>query len=170
MLLAGLLLASPALADAAKIIARADKADSIVVPADSTLRFRAFDTEGTAKFDGAIELSGTYYYGDTQLDDGTTETTLYLMPDAATKARLPHFKTRGLPDSIFLSNGAAFAKAVIAKGSIKKGKVVSGKIDIMADRFEAGIECDAPFFNARFLSVAHPPLRVANTDMPDVGC
>jgi hypothetical protein len=149
---------------------RADKADSIVLPDNSTLRFRAFDTEGTAKFDGAVELSGTYYYGDTELDDDTKETALYLKPDAVTKARLPHFKTRGFPDFIYLSNSAAFAKAVIAKASIKKGKVVSGKIDIMADRAEAGIQCDTPYFNARFVSVAHPPMRVANTDMPDVDC
>jgi hypothetical protein len=40
----------------------------------------------------------------------------------------------------------------------------------MADRIEDGVECDAPFVNARFLSLAIPPLRVAMADMPHAGC
>jgi hypothetical protein len=167
--------ASPAFSDPAKIIPRPDKADSVIIPAGSALRFRAFDQEGTAKFDGAIELSGTYYYGDNALDDGTTERTLNLFPDAATKARIPHFKDRGLPDAIWLEGADAFASAVISKDQLaalhrKGAKNVAGHIDIMVDKFEMGIECDAPTISAHFLSVVQRPMRVASKDQPDTGC
>ncbi len=146
------------------------------MPPGNVLRFRAFDKEGTAEFDGAVLLSGTYYYGDNQFNDGgDIDLTLYFVPDRSTAARLPHFKERGAPTAIYLSNAEAFAKSAIPKEKLarlnKKGtQYVSGKIDIWVDRFEAGIECDAPFFNARFQSVAGPPLRVALADLPDIGC
>jgi hypothetical protein len=169
------LFASGAMSDSAKIIARPDKADSVVIPAASTLRFRAFDQNNAAKFDGAIELSGTYYYGDGQLDDGTTERTLYLVPDAATHARLPHFKHHSYPDIISLSGGDAFASAVISKDQLaalhKKGPTnISGHIDIMADRVEVGLQCDAPYMSAHYLSVVRPPSLVAFKDEPDSDC
>jgi hypothetical protein len=167
--------ASCALADSAKLIPLPDKADTIVLPAGSTLHLHGFDTEGTATFDGAIELSGTYYFGDNPLDDGTTERTLNLFPDAATKARIPHYKEHGIPDAIWIDGADGFAKAVLTPAQIaalhKKGaKNASGHIDMMTDKFQMGIECDVPTMSAHFLSVVQRPLRVASKDQPDAGC
>jgi hypothetical protein len=153
-----------------------DKADTIVMPAQSSLHFHAFTTENGATFDGPVELTGTYYYGAAVIDDGGTgEHSLYFRLDKTSLARLPHFQTRGQPNEIFVTNADAFAKAVIpadqrATALRKGGKYATGKADIWVDKFEAGIECDAPYFNAYFLSVDRPPLRVALADMPDMGC
>ena len=174
--LAFALTAAPVHSDPAQVIARPDQGDSIVIPPKSTLRFRAFDKEGTAKFDGKLLLSGTYYYGSNAIDDGEGfEPALYFIPDKATKARLPIFKERGMPGEIYLSNPRAFVTAVIPKESLatfgkSRARYLSGKADIWVDQFEAGIECDAPFFDARFMSVAHAPLKVALADPPDTGC
>jgi hypothetical protein len=172
-----LLLIGPALSAAMTVIPRPDKGDTILVPAESTLHFHAFDQDGTAKFDGPIEMSGTYYYGANAIDDGQApEMTLYFMPDKATAAHLPRFKTRGQPDEIYLSNAEAFTREVIPRDQLmrvsksRSAKYISGHIDIWVDRFEAGIECDAPFFNAHFLSVAHKSMMLAMADLPDVGC
>lgn len=172
---AAMLLAAPVSADSAKLIPLPSKADIVVLPAGSTLRLHGFDAEGTATFDGAIELSGAYYYGDNVLDDGTTERTLSLFPDAATKARMPRYKDRGIPDSIWIEGADGFAKAVLSPEQIaalhrKGAKDASGHIDMMVDKFQMGIECDAPFMSAHFLSVVRRPMRLASKDQPDTGC
>lgn len=169
-------IAASAIPSPAQIITRADRADSIVIPAGSTLRFQQFDRDGTAKFAGSAVLSGTYYYGANAMEDGTAgEPTVYFVPDETTKARLPYFRERGAPAEIYISNPKAFVKAAIPRQRVagfvaNRTKYLSGKIDIRVDQFEAGIECDAPFFNARFAALAHPPLKVALADLPDAGC
>lgn len=166
----------PALSGGGTTIAIPENGDAIILPPGSALHFRAFGAEHAVEFAGPIELTGTYYYGDNQYNDtGTPDLSLYFVPDKASLARLPHFKLRGQPGDIYLTNPAAFLDAVIPKDQRaavqKKGaKYLSGKVDIWVDQFEAGIECDAPYFNARFLRVAQPPLRVALTNMPDEGC
>jgi len=173
---AAVTVAVPALSKDANVIAIPADDDALILPANSPLHFRSFGPENAVEFDGAIELSGTWYYGDNQFNDtGTADPTFYFVPDKASFARLPRFKTRGQPGDIYLTNGNALLDAVATRAeraeAEKKGsKYLSGKIDIWVDRFEAGIECDAPFFNARFLRVAEPPLRVARAELPDVGC
>lgn len=150
--------------------------DAIVIPPGSPLRFRSFGPEHAVEFDGPIALSGTWYYGDNQFNDtDTADPTFYFVPDKASLARLPRFKERGQPGDIFLTNGTDLLNALASKADRmnvekKGGKYLSGRIDIWVDRFEAGIECDAPYFNAHFLRVARPPMRVALTNMPDEGC
>jgi len=150
-----------------------DNADTIMYSEKSPLRFKAFGTNNSANFVGVIELSGTYYYGRNTLDDGSVATTLYFLPDRATALRLPKFKVRGQPESIYLSNEARFAREVIPayeRAGLKKGKFLSGHADVLVDRFQAGIECDAPYFNAHFLRVAHSPVTVAMASLPEIGC
>lgn len=150
-----------------------NNADTILYSEKSPLHLKSFGTENTADFVGVIELSGTYYYGRNALDDGSVETTLYFLPDHATALRLPKFKTRGQPDSIYLSNEAGFAREVIPayeRSGLRKGKFLSGHADILVDGFQAGIQCDAPYFNAHFLRVAHSPVTVATANLPDIGC
>jgi hypothetical protein len=159
-----------------RIIQMPADVDTLIVPANSILRFRSVTTDHTAIFDGPVELSGTYYYGDNVYNDGAgINPALYFVPDKASLARLPRFGHRGQPSEIYLKNQNDFVKAVIApadaKAALRKGgKYASGKADIWVDHFQAGIECDAPNFTAHFLSVAHPPLRVALAATPDVGC
>ncbi|HUB86069.1 MAG TPA: hypothetical protein VL971_10275 [Rhizomicrobium sp.] len=146
----------------------------LYVPANSPLHFRDFGDESAAEFDGAVELSGTWYFGGTP-DDPDAGPALEFVPDSASLARLPRYKTRGQPGDIFITNPGDFVHAVLspadqAKADKKGAKYLSGKIDIWVDQFEAGVECDAPFFNAHFLRVARPPMRVALKDMPDEGC
>jgi hypothetical protein len=172
-----LLLVQPVAALAGEgAIRLSDNADTILIPDHSSLHFRAFGPENAVEFDGPIELTGTWYFGDNPYNDtNTPDLSLYFVPDKASLARLPRFATRGQPGDIFLTNPAAFLDAVVsredrAKVQKKGAKYLSGKIDIWVDKFEAGIECDAPYFNARFLRVAKPPLRMALTGMPDEGC
>lgn len=166
----------PALSGAETTITIKENGDAIILPPGSPLHFRAFGAEHAVEFAGPIELTGTYYYGDNQHNDtNTPDLSLYFVPDKASLARMPHFKLRGQPGDIYLTNPEAFLDAVIPKADRaavrKKGaKYLSGKVDIWVDQFEAGIECDAPYFNARFLRVAHAPLRVALANMPDEGC
>ena len=173
-----LFLAQPlAAAPGEKVIALPDNADTIVIPAASTLHLRGVTKDYTVNFDGPVEISGTYYYGADVYDDGgsSTDPVLYLVLDKASLARLPRFGTRGQPGELYLTNEKDFAKAVIPPDDMKAalrrgGKYAAGKADIWVDKFQASIECDAPNFTAHFLSVAHAPLRVALANAPDVGC
>ena len=173
---AGLLLTPAIAAPGARAIPVKAMDEVIYVPANSPLHFRSFGDESAAEFDGPIELSGTWYYGDNQYNDtNTPDLSLYFVPDPASFARLPHYKVRGQPGDLYITNPGDFLNAVIpsvdrAKVAKKDAKYLSGRIDIWVDRFEMGVECDAPFFNAHFLRVAKPPMRVALKDMPEEGC
>ncbi len=141
----------------------------IVVP-ESPLRFTYFDSDGKAHFKGRIKLSGTYYYGDANETDGK----LYFKLDRETKVRLPHFKGYHVPDLIYFSNDAAFIETVLPEKQFETpreiAKYITGRVQIIVDNLETGVECDAPFINVRFVSVALAPLRFAAADLPDEGC
>ena len=176
MVLGALLFAQSAEAGG-RVIALPDRADTIILPASSSLHFRAITKDNTVTFDGPVEVSGTYYYGDNVYDDGTATVVplLYLVLDKVSLARLPRFGTRGQPGELYFTNQNDLARAIVppadAKAAMRKGgKYASGKADIWVDRFQAGIECDAPNFTAHFLSVAHPSLHMALAMQPDVGC
>lgn len=169
------MLSVPAMSGSATTIAVPQDGDAIILPQGSPLHFRAFGAEAAAEFDGAIEVSGTWYYGDKQIDDGDTGLSFYFVPDKTSLARLPRYKLRGQPTDIYLTNTGDLLNKVVtnadrAKVAKKGAKYLSGRIDIWVDKFEAGIECDAPYFNAHFLRIAQPPTRVALTNMPDEGC
>jgi hypothetical protein len=136
--------------------------DPLIVPAASGLHYKSTDGDGTSKFDGRIMLSGTYYYDAGADADGAT---LQLIPDRETWARLPRFKEHGTPASLYMSEAKAFAKA---SGITKR--TARGKTQIWADRFEAGIECDVPFFNARFVALVQPLQKFAAKDQDEEGC
>lgn len=169
------LLSAPTISAATMIVVPQTN-DTVIIPKNNSLHFRAFGKEHALEFDGAIELTGTWYYGDNQFNDSDgAEPLLYFAPDKASFARLPRFKERGQPGYIYLSNSMDMLKSITsnaqrAKVEKKGGKYLSGHIDIWVDKFEAGIECDAPYFNAHFLRVAQPPMRVALGEMPEEGC
>ena len=150
--------------------------DTIVIPADSPVTFASRGKHSGVNFDGRFVLSGTYYYGDAEFNDGPeVMLELTFIPDPAMAARLPYFKERGRPHAIFLTNGEALAKAVIPGATLaalnKKGApYATGKVSILVDKFTTQIECDAPEYTARFISVYKPAVLVALAKSPDTGC
>ncbi|MEI9887967.1 MAG: hypothetical protein WDN08_15980 [Rhizomicrobium sp.] len=168
-----LLLAQPA---AAKPVAIAlpDKSDTVIVPDGSPLKFSKFGDDG-AVFTGKLTLSGTYYYGDGEYNDGpTVDLALHFVPDAASAARLPSLKTRGPAQAIFLTNGDLFAKAVLTVAQFaalqhKGAAYATGQASIVVDTVQAGVVCDGASFSARFVSLAKP--AAAHTaPSPGFGC
>jgi hypothetical protein len=148
----------------------------LIVPKDSPVHFLSKEPHGPAVFDGKFVLTGTYYYGDAEFNDGPeVMLELTFIPDPAMAARLPYFKQRGRPHAVFLTNGAAFANAVISKTTLaaltKKGAPrATGRVSIWVDKFKAEVVCDAPEFNARFVSVYKPAVLVALAKAPEIGC
>ena len=85
--------------------------DTIIVPADSPLRFKSFNKdEITASFTGRVTLSGTYHY---EIDDTAGGSNLYLVLDPASRGLLPYWKSRPGNGSITIDNEADFVRAVI---------------------------------------------------------
>ena len=167
------LLAQPVFAKPVSIVLP-DKADTVIVPDGSPLKFSKFDPDG-AVFSGRLTLSGTFFYGDGEYNDGpTVDLTLYFTPDAASMALLPSLKTRGKAQSMVLTNGAMFAKAVLTKQQLaalrKKGAAyATGQTSVVVDTVEAGVVCDTASFSARFVSLAKP--GTAHTAAsPGFGC
>jgi hypothetical protein len=143
--------------------------DRIVIPADSPVQYSALRKENdgqVASFHGKFRLTGTYHFGDNDFNDSGDENSskyifdpqAYIIPDAGIAARLPHFVHRTGHDAIFLRNPVAFAKAVVSKQDARRVRcrgcaAATGHIAIWVDQFSAAVECDSPFYEARFLSV-----------------
>jgi hypothetical protein len=165
-----LLLAQPALATPVRITLP-DKADTVVVPDGTGLRFRKFDDTNQAIFTGRLTLTGTYYYGPSAIDDGTNSLMLYFRPDKASAARIPYLKIRGRPDDMVLTNDAAFARAALSREGLARVKksYATGTITVTIDTISAGVVCDGPSWTARFVS-AKKPVEVKFGPMPDTGC
>ena len=148
----------------------------LIVPKDSVVHFRSKELHGPAVFDGKFVLTGTYYYGDAEFNDGPeVMLELTFIPDPASAARLPYFKQRGRPNAVFLTNGAAFANSVIPRATLatlnqKGAPRATGRVSIWVDRFQAGVVCDAPEFNARFVSVYRPAVLIALAKAPAISC
>jgi hypothetical protein len=172
LLLTGVWLAPPAFADAAKTVAFPDKADSVVVPANSPLHLNAFDQQGSdaASFDGKMLLSGKFYLSN-NMD-------LMLEPDRVTLSQLPHLKHHGWGEAfkIQLSNGAAFGHAALTAAALadakKKGddEYASGKVGIWADHFHLRLACGEAMIDANYVSVATPPGTIATATYEGGDC
>ena len=65
---------------------------------------------------------------------------------------------------------ALFSEADRRHARTKGAKYLTGKIQLVVDKFQFGIECDAPYFNARFVSIVRPSVKLAANDIPDTGC
>lgn len=170
VLAAFLLLAQPVVA-APVSIALPDKADTVIVPDGSGLRFKKFDEDSQAVFTGQLTLSGVFYYGPNAIDDGTNSLTLYFRPDKASAARMPYLKSRGKPDDMVLTNDTAFAHAVLSRDGLARVKksYATGTITVTVDTVSAGIVCDGASWTARFVSVVKP-VPVKFGPMPESGC
>ncbi len=171
----GLSVAAPA-AEGDAVLPLASGVDAIVVPQDGPLVFERFVDRDTARFRGRFLLAGTWYYGDRGMaDDPVATLELNFVPDAAVAKHLPHWRDRGGPSRILITNGAAFAGDAVGKETIAalvkhRERKVSGRAAIWVDRFEATIQCDTPLYSARFLAVAHTGLAQTGKAEQDFGC
>ncbi|HUO93468.1 MAG TPA: hypothetical protein VMU22_11125 [Rhizomicrobium sp.] len=147
--------------------------DTIIMPADSPLKFKSFDKEEiTAHFAGRVVLSGTYHYGmNEQADDWSVTLTL----DPASRGLLPYWKNRPGDGTLWIDNEADFIRAVIPRAMIdalkrKKSGSISAHVSIVAEDYKAAVVCDAPDYSVRFVSLATTSLAALNTRPAEFGC
>jgi hypothetical protein len=159
--------------------------DSIVIPADSPVHYSGImnkDGENLLTFQGRFLLTGTFYYGDNDFNDSgddhpseyVFDPQAYIIPDDNVAARLPRFAIRNGRQTIIISNPTIFANAAISKTEARRVRRrncgdVTGYIAIWVDQFSAGIDCDAPTYVTRFLSV-DKPTTLALAPKPDRAC
>ena len=150
--------------------------DTLVVPSNSPVRFASFAKYDAAKFAGRFVLSGTYLFGNSNVD-GSSERYLELRftPDPVDAAKLPHRKNYGRIDNVSFTNADDFIKAAIPKdklAALRNGHIayLTGKIAIWADAYSIDVECDTQYAYARFISIYKPAPVLAARRMPDSGC
>jgi hypothetical protein len=146
--------------------------EAMILPAGSPMHLASFprDFESNAKFHGRFTLSGAYKvqrYGE--------ETSATIKPDKTSLKLLPYWRDHGGPDEVNISNAEAFAEAVLSPAELqalkaKKGRSPHGRITIIADDYSTSIECDVASFEARFISVVIPAVRIAANPTSEEGC
>jgi hypothetical protein len=138
---------------------------SIVVPPGSKLELLSSVSptgDIQAAFRGQVTLSGIY-----KVEGYGADTMLTLWPDRNSRDSLPHWQDRDVPEEMDLSNGWAFAKAVVPSDKLRglrsgKLKSVKGRVTIIADKYETSIDCDVVSASARFVSVVKNVQIAAN--------
>jgi len=172
------LMGGAALAGGPQVITLPSGADTLIVPADSPVRFKDFGSneDEVAELSGKVLVTGTYYLGDNQYNDGPDyDLTLYLVPDPAIAARLPYYKRRGRAPVIYVTNAKAFADAVMSKTALTnlmkdRKRVATGHIALWVDQFTSDLECDSPNDAARFVALDERHVAVALGDAPAFPC
>lgn len=145
--------------------------EALVIPAGSPLRLASAREEDIqARFVGRFTLSGAY-----RVEGHGEDMSLTFWPDRRSRARLPHWEDREVPEEIYISNDSAFAQAVVPKDQLAKLEAktlqsVSGRVTIVADSYETSISCDAVSASARFVSVVKRPVQIASLENEEVGC
>jgi hypothetical protein len=147
--------------------------DTIIVPAESTLKFKSFDKEEiTASFAGRVVLSGTYHYGMNETADDWSVT---LVLDPASRGLLPYWRNRPGDGTIWIDNEADFVRAIIPRAMIdalrkKKTGSITGHVSIVADDYKAAVVCDAPDYSIRFVGIAATSVAALNKEPAEFGC
>jgi hypothetical protein len=138
---------------------------ALVIPAGSPLRLAStHETDILARFVGRFTLSGEY-----RIDGSDDGPDLTFYPDRKSRAALPHWEDREVPEEMYIANASAFIEAVVPKDELAKLKArtvesVSGRVTMIADSYETSIDCDATSASARFVSVVKRPLQIASVD------
>ena len=151
--------------------------EALIVPASSPVHFTGFNKQGYGHFRGRFLLTGTFVYGcDIECEPPLRADQLYveIIPDRSVIGILPHFKLRGGDMQIFLQYGDRLANRILTQAertALLDGKRsdVRRRVAIYVEDFEAGIECDGPFFSARFVALAEPP-KYSNATGSVGGC
>jgi len=133
----------------------------LIVPTDSPVKLRS-SANGQARFSGQFVLNGRFTYGCTDACEKPfrrEDMVLYLSPDDATVARLPHWRGFRRPDTIEIEDAAKFAAVAIpprTMHALEYGRLtqVSGYTSIVVDSFFTSVECDDSFASARFRAFA----------------
>ena len=144
---------------------------ALVIPAGSPLRLAStHETDIQARFLGRFTLSGAY-----RIEGSGEEMSLSFWPDGKSRAALPHWEEREVPEEMYISNASAFIQAVVSKDQLAKleakaVEAVSGEVTIVADSYETSIECDATSASARFVSVVKRPVQIASVEKEVEAC
>jgi hypothetical protein len=138
--------------------------EALVIPAASPLRFKGFNKDHYAQFNGRFVLTGTFIYGcNIECEPPLKKDDVFvdIIPDRSMARLLPYWKLRGSDMRIFLVDGDRLAKMIVTRKD--EARLLAGKIPdvrkhvaIVVTDFEAGIECDSPSYSARFISLAKP--------------
>jgi hypothetical protein len=176
--LAALLLlgASPA----NRTIPRPGGGPALIIPAGSPVKFRGFDENGVAHFDGRFLLIGSFTYGCNidceELPIPRDNLEFNLVPDQQLMKRLPHWQDRGGDMVIYLTRTSRLERALVGQKQLAallsgKTKDVRGRIAIMVDGYTADFGCDySPSYSARFVSLPKPPTIAQIEVNGDFGC
>ena len=143
----------------------------LVQPRPSTLvleRVTAIN-QHHAEFKGAIWVRGTLYADWSQANSSPVE--LRLVPDGASRKRLPHFARYGVTwievkngtEALKMSFSASEYKRVLAReGSMAH---VTGEWEISG--YAVGIECDSPYAYATIVKTKIPAHKLAGIQRPE---
>lgn len=148
--------------------------EAIVIPAASPVRFKGFNKDHYAVFSGRFVLTGTFVYGcNVDCDPPNPDVEADIIPDA--DSALPHWKLRNGDMLVFLVDGERLANQIVSRqerAALSAGKVpdVRKHVSIVVDDFEVGIECDSPFYSARFIAIAKPAKLASAKAQPNYGC
>jgi len=150
--------------------------DTIHVPPRSPVRFTGLlkGPSPVAQFEGRFVLTGTYYYGDSQKDNGPEFIgEAYIVPDG--NAQLPQLVKRYGPRAIGIDNADVFANAAIPASVLQRvrrkgGGFASGHVAIRVEGFTVGIACDNPTYATNFASVYTPAGSSVASARPHTGC
>jgi hypothetical protein len=148
--------------------------EAIVIPAASPVRFKGFNKDHYAVFSGRFVLTGTFVYGcNVDCDPPNPDVEADIIPDPG--SALPHWKLRSGDMLIYLVDGERLANQIVSRqerAALLAGKVkdVRKHVSILVDDFQAGIECDSPFYSARFIAVAKPLKLASAKTEANYGC
>lgn len=151
--------------------------DAVIVPSDSPVHFLKRDADkmtGAFLFAGRFVFSGTYYYGYDEIE-GDDSPSLFLKPDAASIAKLPHWRGMGRASFIYITNPKDFAAAALPAdlvAKIAKGKLRSahGHIAIVAEDYVVDGECDHAVYLAKFVAIYSAKTLLASKDYTASEC
>ena len=139
------------------------ESEALLIPAASTMHMVSAARDGIsgAVFRGGFTVSGNYL-----IEGQGEETSVIFWPDKKSRAVLPYWRHRGGPEELYITNGWAFAQAVVPRDRLQKLQAqtltaVRGRVTMRADDYETSIECDTASFSARFVSIVKPPMTLA---------
>jgi len=157
-------------------IALADGADTLIIPANSPVRYQSTGKNDDIHFVGRFILTGEFHYGcASDCDDKQPSFEFVIAPDADLKARLPHWSQRTGDLRISIDASRRLVPAIIPRrrlALVRAGKLdaVSGRVSILVENYTADIECDAPQYSVRFVALVKPVQVATASNSGEFGC
>ena len=162
---------------AARVIPFPKTDDALVIPGDSPVRFQRFGKQDTAYFTGRFILTGQFRLECDFCEGSGTENDLelYIVPDPALAARLPHWRKYNDDNRIFIKRKGTLVRSLgnrTERLEIAAGKRddIHGRIAIMVDDFRLSIECDSASITARYVAMVKPPQLAMTKYAIEGGC